>query len=184
MARVAAELREHILAFWRGHSEAWQLSGVTQREYCEQQGVSLKNFGNWRAQLKRIAIAGADARWGHYPRLRHMASPMANPGAGHMAKKRAVAPLPASAPAPVPAAGARRQFSEEAKQRIVAETCRPGASVSAVARRYGIDLRLLFRWRRAFEAEPLPERLEFVSVEVGDGNEPPLVVNPCDGGLP
>jgi transposase len=101
-----------------------------------------------------------------------------------MAKKRAVAPLPASAPAPVPAAGARRQFSEEAKQRIVAETCRPGASVSAVARRYGIDLRLLFRWRRAFEAEPLPERLEFVSVEVGDGNEPPLVVNPCDGGLP
>jgi transposase len=184
VARVPAELRDHILAFWRGHSEAWQLGGLTQREYCEQQGISLKNFGNWRAQLKRIAIAGADARWGHYPRLRHMASHMANPGAGHMAKKPAAAAPPASTPVPVPAPGARRQFSEEAKQRIVSETCRPDASVSAVARRYGIDLRLLFRWRRALGAEALPERMAFISVEVRDGNEPPPIMNPCEGGQP
>jgi hypothetical protein len=45
MPRVPTELREYILAFWRGHSEAWKLSGLTQRAYCEQQGISLKNFG-------------------------------------------------------------------------------------------------------------------------------------------
>lgn len=36
MARVPAELREHILAFWRGHSEAWKLSGLTQTRHQKQ----------------------------------------------------------------------------------------------------------------------------------------------------
>lgn len=179
MPRVPAELHEQILAFWRGHSEAWKLSGLTQRAYCEQQGLSLKNFGNWRAQLKRIAIAGPNARWGHYPRLRHMASHMAKPRPNHMAKKPAPVPTSAAPPAPIPPSGGRRRFSEDAKQRIVMETCRPGASVSAIARRYGIDLRLLFRWRRAFGVEPLAERATFVSVQVRD-DEPA----PCEGAQP
>jgi hypothetical protein len=45
-------------------------------------------------------------------------------------------------PAVITRTGRRRQFSEEDKRRIVEETCRPGQSLSAVARRYGIDLRL------------------------------------------
>jgi len=40
----------------------------------------------------------------------------------------------------VPRTGRRRPFSED-KHLIVEETCRPGQSLSAVARRYGIDLR-------------------------------------------
>lgn len=72
MARVPVELREQILAYWRGHSAAWKLSGLTQREYCERHNISLKNFGNWRAQLKRVALAGPRARRGHYPRLRRV----------------------------------------------------------------------------------------------------------------
>jgi hypothetical protein len=51
-------------------------SGLTQREYCERHGLSLKNFGNWRAQLKREDAVGPKARWGRYPRLRPMTSPM------------------------------------------------------------------------------------------------------------
>jgi hypothetical protein len=55
-------------------------SGIgSQREYCERHGLSLKSFGNWRGQLKREDVAGGDARWGRYPRLRHMVSPMATP---------------------------------------------------------------------------------------------------------
>ena len=38
------------------------LSGLTQREYCERHGPSLKSFGNWRAQLKREDTVGSDAR--------------------------------------------------------------------------------------------------------------------------
>jgi hypothetical protein len=124
------------------------LSGLLQQEYCARHNISLKNFGNWRAQLKRIALAGPKARWGRYPRLRRTLgdlSHMATPRVNHMAKQ--------PAPVTVPPPGGRRQFSEELKQRVVAETCRPGASVSEIARRYGLDLRLLFRWRKAFGAE-------------------------------
>jgi Transposase len=64
--------------------------------------------------------------------------------------------------------GRRRQFSEEDKRLIVEETCRPGQPLSAVARRYGIDLRLLFRWRRALGVGGSAAPTSFVSVEVTD----------------
>jgi transposase len=42
----------------------------------------------------------------------------------------------------------RRQWSDAEKQAIVAEAARPGANISAVARRHGIRPNQLFRWRR------------------------------------
>ena len=42
---------------------------------------------------------------------------------------------------------ARRQFSADFKQRVVAETYAAGTSVSVVARRHDINANLLFRWR-------------------------------------
>ena len=92
MSRVPVELREQVLWYWRGHSEAWKLSGLTQKEYCEQHTISLKNFGNWRAQLKRVALVGSVARWGHYPRLRRTLaelSPMVEPGVNPRVKRPA-----------------------------------------------------------------------------------------------
>jgi hypothetical protein len=38
--------------FWRAHHEAWRQSDLNQREYCEDQGIPLKAFGNWRAKFK------------------------------------------------------------------------------------------------------------------------------------
>jgi transposase len=71
-------------------------------------------------------------------------------------------------PAVVTRTGRRRQFSAEDKRGIVEETCRPGQSLSAVARRYGIDLRLLFRWRRALGVGGSAAPTSFVPVEVTD----------------
>src|SRR6185437_8200585 len=99
MSRVPVELREQVLGYWRGHSEAWKLSGLTQKEYCEQHNISPKNFGNWRAQLKRVALMGSDARWGHYPRLRRTLaelSPRAKPGVN----PRVTTPVPAAVRSP------------------------------------------------------------------------------------
>jgi hypothetical protein len=154
MSRVPVELREQVLGYWRGHSEAWKLSGLTQKEYCAQHNVSLKNFGNWRGQLKRVALMGAEARWGHYPRLRRTLadlSPRANPRAKPGVNPR----VKTSVAAAVRSLGKRREFSEELKQRIVMEASRPGASASEIARRYGLDLRLLRRWQKAY-ASALP----------------------------
>ena len=59
--------------------------------------------------------------------------------------------------------GHRRQFSEADKRRIVDEAARPGASLSEVARGYGIAARVLFRWKQELTVPPL-----FVSVEIAD----------------
>jgi transposase len=42
----------------------------------------------------------------------------------------------------------RRRWSDEFKAQAVAEAMQPGASVSAIARRIGIDPSQLFTWRR------------------------------------
>jgi transposase len=49
-------------------------------------------------------------------------------------------------------ASTRRSWSLEQKLAIVAEVEVPGASLSAVARRYGVHASLLFRWRRDLKA--------------------------------
>lgn len=64
------EERQPTRAFWRSHFEPWELSGLTQQEYCERHGLNLKSFGNWRGLLKREDAAGPKVRWGRYPRLR------------------------------------------------------------------------------------------------------------------
>ena len=38
--------------FWRAHHEAWKLSDLNQREYCEAHGLPQKGFENWRAKFK------------------------------------------------------------------------------------------------------------------------------------
>ena len=42
----------------------------------------------------------------------------------------------------------RRRYTPEEKVRLVEETTRPGMTVSAVARLYGVSPSLLFGWRR------------------------------------
>ena len=68
--------------------------------------------------------------------------------------------------------GHRRSFSEADKRRIVEEAGQPGASLSEVARRYGIAARVLFRWRPALKPKPM-----FVTVQITDAS------TPCDAAL-
>jgi Transposase len=65
--------------------------------------------------------------------------------------------------------GHRRKFSEADKCRIVEEAVHPGASLSEVARRYGIAARVVFRWKQELtQVAPL-----FVAVEIADAPRPP-----------
>ena len=63
--------------------------------------------------------------------------------------------------------GHRRSFSEADKRRIVEEAGQPGASLSEVARRYGIAARVLFRWRQELKPAPM-----FVTVQITDASAP------------
>lgn len=146
--------------FWRAHHEAWKRSDLNQRQYCETQGIPLKAFGNWQAKFKAepqpperkllYRRAGLSHRLSHT--LTHSLSRMTND--------------PLSRPI-VPSAreGHRRAFSEEDKRRIVAEAAQLDASLSAVARRYGIAARVLFRWKQELALATAPV---FVAVQITD----------------
>lgn len=80
----------------------------------------------------------------------------------------------------------RRTYSVEDKARLVAEAFRPGVVASEVARRYGLNVSLLYRWRRQIEEEqanPSPEpAMTFVPVRIADA--PPSIPDDSHAPLP
>jgi hypothetical protein len=146
-------------AFWRAHHEAWKRSDLNQRQYCEAEDIPLKAFGNWRAKFK--AEPQPPERKLLYRRrgLSHILSHTLSPSVSHVA-------YPSSRPegpiVPRPREGHRRRFGEADKHRILDEAAQPDASVSEVARRYGIDRRILCRWKQ--ELSPPT----FVTVRISD----------------
>ena len=62
----------------------------------------------------------------------------------------------------------RRRFTQEQKEKLVQETYRPGANVSAVARAHNIQPNQLFMWRRKLPAHAVtqPSRTELSSKAV------------------
>ena len=71
-------------------------------------------------------------------------------------------------PVPDKMAGRRRRtYSDEEKRRLVAESFEPGASVSGIAQRHGMNANLLFTWRRQMRPAPAGESaMELIPVEI------------------
>lgn len=67
---------------------------------------------------------------------------------------------------PAPPSGGGREFSEDAKRRIVEETGRPGATVSGVAGRYKFAVSFLFRWRQVLGLKPTPASARFLLAQI------------------
>jgi transposase len=51
----------------------------------------------------------------------------------------------------------RKRWSEDQKREIVAETLRPGETVTGVARRHGANPSMVFSWRKRFMEQQTPE---------------------------
>ena len=175
MPRMKAEKAAELEAFWRAHLEAWQASDLNQREYCERHGLPLKRFGNWRAKFKdEAAFRPIKVLWRRGGVLEHRLK--------HMPKE-----IPSTPASYIPSglsngSGKRRNFSEADKRRIVAEACRPDASVSGVAKKYGLGRRLLFQWKQAFAPEGKTETT-FLPVILTDETDPlPDTPNPARTG--
>ena len=49
------------LAYWADHYQRWQTSGLSQRTYCEREGVSYSSFDHWRRQARGAVGVVADA---------------------------------------------------------------------------------------------------------------------------
>jgi len=159
--RMKETKRAELEAFWRSHLEGWAASDLNQRQYCEAHGLPLKRFGNWRAKFRYEVPS---------PVRRLLYRRGGSPGhmASHMADREIDDISTGYVPSAVAMPDGRRNFRVADKKRIVAEAMAPGASVSGVARRYGIDTRLLFRWKREFAPPPEPV---FLPVTVSDSPE-------------
>ncbi|HUT40401.1 MAG TPA: transposase [Gammaproteobacteria bacterium] len=163
MARLSSEKRAELEGFWRSHHEGWERSTLNQREYCEAHGLPLKRFGNWRDKFKTEAAAvQGKLLYRRGESLSHMASHMSG---------REIAPTSTGyVPSVKSMPDGRRNFRMADKKRIVAEAMAPGTSVSGIARHYGIDTPLLFRWKREFT--PPPSEPVFLPVTVSDSPDP------------
>ena len=80
----------------------------------------------------------------------------------------------------------RRRWSIEQKQAIAAESLAPGASPTAVARRYGISSGLLYNWRKALLAAQPRFVAGFARVEIAEQSRlpPPSPAVPSPLGVP
>ena len=67
----------------------------------------------------------------------------------------------------------RRSYSTAFKRRVVAETMEPGASVSEVARRHGLNANMVFVWRGDPRFGPGREVAAFLPVEIEPDRLPP-----------
>ncbi|MEY9126932.1 MULTISPECIES: IS66-like element accessory protein TnpA [Bradyrhizobium] len=66
----------------------------------------------------------------------------------------------------------RRRWSQDEKERLVAASLEPGASVSEVARRAGLHVSQLFRWRKELCKHAEASIAPFVPVEIGSSVPP------------
>jgi transposase len=74
----------------------------------------------------------------------------------------------------------RRQWTASEKAQIVAESFFPGANISDVARRYGMNAGVLFRWRReALAASPPPPTFVPVTLAASSVTSRELALPPC-----
>ena len=71
----------------------------------------------------------------------------------------------------------RRRWNAAEKARLVAAMAEPGAVVTEIARAFGVETSLLYRWRRQFMAER--EAPTFVAVRVAEQNEAGLAAPAC-----
>lgn len=123
--------------FWRAHLKAWRDSDLNQREYCERHGLALKRFGNWRAKFKdKETFVPQNLLWRRGGGDRTSAS----------TKTKEI---------PFTPVRKRRNYSDQDKRRLIEEATRESASVSGVARKYGISTDLMFRWRKQLGMGPM-----------------------------
>lgn len=155
------ETPDERVSFWRQHIEGWKKSDLSQRAYCVVHELSRKTFQNWRARFRADdALAERKLRWRHLRKPRPSVDPSASP----------MTMAPTRPPFGLPRPNRRRQFPDELKRQIVEETLLPGATVSSVARLYGVTPPCVFRWRKLMGLGASGEKTTFASVRISQEN--------------
>lgn len=151
MPRLKSAKRLQLEFFWRAHLKGWRDSDLNQREYCGLHGLPLKRFGNWRATFKHEErFVPQNLLWRRGGGDRTSVS----------TRSREI---------PFTPVRRRRNYSDEDKRRLIEEAMRENASVSGVARKYGISTDLMFRWRKQLGMGPMHRIVPVTITDMPDG---------------
>lgn len=155
-------------AFWRAHHEVWKRSDLNQRQYCEVHGLPQKAFENWRQKFRADLQPPERKLVYRRGRLSHTLSHSLSHPLSHGTYPSSLPPTPIVPPA---REGHRRRFSDVDKHRILDEAAQPEASVTQIARRYGIARRVLCRWKQEL-APPVFVAVQIIDADAASGAAP------------
>lgn len=144
--RLSTEKRNRaVQAFWAMHVEAMTWCGLSARDYAAAHRLSVHSLLRWRDLLDAGEVE-VDWRARLHPSALPQVSTRTSAGAKESGAHRRLTSRSGGDPAP-DSRRTRRAFDADHKRAVALECDRPGASVSAVARAYGIATSVLFRWR-------------------------------------
>lgn len=152
MARYSSVKCLELAFFWKEHLKAWRDSDLNQREYCERHGLALKRFGNWRAKFK-------DQETFVPQNLLYRRGGAADRTSASTTTRQI----------PFTPMRKRRNYSDEDKWRLIEEATRQNATISGVARKYGISTDLMFRWRKELGMGPVHRIVPVTITDTPDG---------------
>ena len=154
---MSQNLQTERATWWREHIDGWKKSDLSQRAYCRANGLHPKSFSRWRRWFKEEAdIAERKCLQRHRRRDRPSLNTSLNTRT--MGADQPLLGLPQR--------NRRRQFPDLLKRQIVEETLAPGATVSSVARLYGVTAPCLFRWRKEIGYGSAEGRTAFAAVQI------------------
>ncbi len=144
--RLSTDKRNRaVQAFWAMHVEAMTWCGLSVGDYATAHRLSANSLRRWRDLLDAGEVE-SDWRARLHPSALPQVSTRTSTGAKESEAHRRLTSRSGGDPSP-DRRRRRRAFDADQKRAVALECDRPGASVSAVARAYGIATSVLFRWR-------------------------------------
>lgn len=144
--RLSTDKRNRaVQAFWAMHVEAMIWCGLTALDYARAHRLSAHSLRRWRDLLDAGEVS-VDWRARLHPSALPQISTRTNAATKESGAHQRLTE-PAAGELSPDTRATRRSFSAAQKRAIAMECDRSGASVSAVARVYGIATSVLFRWR-------------------------------------
>ena len=173
--------------FWRAHVDACGVSGITQKAYCERNGITPKTFRIWRTRLAGTACATTIEGGPHGGEVREGAKEFFSPFSDDPSDQAQLVDLLTNP-------RFRRTWTPEQRQQIVIDALRSGMSINRFARVSGLTPSALYHWKQELAARVLQGRAVlphdaprhpaaapmFASVQVAPAPSGKVVHAPCN----
>ncbi len=137
--------------FWQAHVDACRVSGITQKAYCERNGITPKTFRIWRTRLAGTACATTIEGEPHRGEVRGGAKEFFSPSSDDPSDQAQLVDLLTNP-------RFRRTWTPEQRQQIVIDALRSGMSINRFARVSGLTPSALYHWKHELAAHVLQGR--------------------------